>query len=497
MTYRTARAQGRKEAILLAFLGLGAAALQLAAAAGQSFGANADEAFCVILARSLRHGAFSTPGTFGVPIIDPLPGFPLLLAVPAGLLEPRWNWFWLLGLLPSLAAGLLAWLLARRLLSPWSAEAAGVLIALNCQLLRLTGVLMPDISYLAVSLLLFLGLDFRTRGAFLWFLLGSMLAALIKPQGVFLVFCLAAAVAARDGARRAAFYIGCALLPLALWSWRNHLAAGALNGYAVNWRASIAALGARGPLAQGLSLLGAIVGDGLLALGSAPLWLQVALGAAVLGAAGCGASRLMRGPRQALAFALASYGIALLALHATWPVLSPRYVIPLLPVFWILALAGLEALGKRGAAAALVLLAVPALWPCVSLAHQGFHRQPAIQAETMAWIRANTPASARFESLACQVVSLLAQRETTCPPVAAGRDAWVAALRHEKVDYVHVFGFRPDGYFPEGIARVAKSQEAWARSSSYFTQVYRNPAEGTTLFKLERPGHLGTDPEQP
>ncbi|MDX6768630.1 MAG: hypothetical protein SF051_03800 [Elusimicrobiota bacterium] len=85
----------------VAAAGAGAVFLHAAAALRTPLGAASDDALHLLLARNLLAGGFAVPGPGGVPVTDPLPGFPALMALPVALLAPRWG---LLRAAPLLAA---------------------------------------------------------------------------------------------------------------------------------------------------------------------------------------------------------------------------------------------------------------------------------------------------------------------------------------------------------------------------------------------------------
>ncbi|MDE2489247.1 MAG: hypothetical protein KGM24_00260, partial [Elusimicrobia bacterium] len=213
------------------------AALHALAAYGHPFAAASDEAFYARLALAVGRGSFALPGPFGGPVTDPLPGYPLLLAVPAALAAPHWSRLWPLGLAATLGAAFLTWRLARRALTPAAAAAAALLVGLSPALVSAAGVLMPDAAYAALGAGAFLLADGDDGGAGRFWALAALagLAALLRPEGVLLGLSLALALSLSRGPRAGAALAAAALLPLAAWLARNVLVAGSVTGYASHW----------------------------------------------------------------------------------------------------------------------------------------------------------------------------------------------------------------------------------------------------------------------
>ncbi|MBI5211652.1 MAG: hypothetical protein HY927_16910 [Elusimicrobia bacterium] len=458
-------------------------------ALGRPFCSNTDEALFILLARSLTQGSYALPGGLSQPATDPLPGLPAILALPVRLLEPHWELFWVVGLAFSAAVFVLTWRLARRLLSPEAACAATALTMLNVPLVGHAGMIDDAVPALALTLAVLGGLarPLSTRSA-LALAAGGSLIAMIRPTGLLLVLAVAAVIFARRGRRLGLTFLAPALTVFALWMLRNRLAGGTVAGYVGQWKSHLAFLDqSGGQWAHAARLLRLLFGEGLLGLAGWPAAAQTAAGAAALLLAGRGASRLLRGPDEPVVFAIACYGVLTLALHATWSALTLRYLIPLVPLAWILLAAAGEPLmkGRPAAAAALtLLLAAPSLRQDLGLAAWAFKRQPVIQPATMAWLRDNTPPSARVESVACTVVMLLADREAVCAASYGNRDEWLASLLEKGVGYAHlVTAFEVDGLFPD----ATKAELSWAKSSPYLVESYRNGDEGTVVYQVRHP----------
>lgn len=484
---------------LLLLAGVAAAGLHLAASTGNPVGLIEDDSVQILLARSLRHGGFALPDANGVPISDPLPGMAALLMLPVWLVEPDWRPLRAVALLSLAAAVFFTWRLGKRLLpEPWPAAAAG-LAALSPVLVRHSGLVLPDIPYLALTLI---SLDLGTRDG-PWTktapaLLAAGLACLVRPHGAFLCLALAAGLLFSRGwpsghgkrvearKRQGILFLAC-LLPLGLWLLRNKLLSGVSTGYAVNWRTQISLLGEPGAMARhSLGLIRSFFGFGLAGL-ARPGWLGLTAGSVLACAAGWGCLRLMKDAKHEspLVFSMAAYAILVFGLHLTWQPEDSRYAIPLVPVLWLFIA---KACGKKLllGPALLALAAVTALGRDWDLASASLRRPHSYQPQTMEWLRRNTLPEARIESLKFNTVMLLTGRPSFPPALRlAGPVEWAAASREAGISFVHVeHVFRPGGFVPHGAGDMGRSILAWAQSASGGTPAYRNDSEGASVFAL-------------
>lgn len=469
------------------------ALLYLARAAAEPVGRVQDDALHILLARSLAHGAFALPDAAGAPVTDPLPGFPLLLAVPAALVEPHWGLLKVFGLLSAAALAALTWKLAKRVLPPSAAACAAGLTALNPVLLSYSGVITPDIPYAALSLgLLELAARPASTGRLVLLAAGAAFACLLRPYGALLAACLGLALLLRDGAKKAAAFTAAALAPLALWTWRNHVVAGTVTAYAVNWRSQVASLGEPGAQGAHVGRFLELGGRELLGLPGLSAASAIAAGAAALLLAALGALRSVKRSEEPWLFAAAAYASLVMALHATWTGFDPRYLLPLLPLLWIFIIEGAAPLLRSRAGAAVgaaAVLGTLALSADLGLTTRALEGSFALQPETMAWIRAQTTPAARFQTVRPASLRLLTGRPASPPSLqASSRDAWLAAALHEGVEYVHAEAvYAVGGFVPAGLEAVAPNLARWARSSLYVSQSFASPSEGTIIFKLAHP----------
>ena len=128
----------------------------------------------------------------------------------------------------------------------------------------------------------------------------------------------------------------------------------------------------------------------------------MAAGVATVIIAGFGVVRLLRPREDPLACALAAYAIGLLALHSLWLAVAQRYVMPIMPIMWIFLVAAAQPLLRRRRAAAGVLIAAITMLlfrADAALVRSAWSAPPRYQGETMSWIRRQTPADVRFQSM--------------------------------------------------------------------------------------------------
>ncbi len=480
-------------------LGLGAcvAALYWLTGRGHAFGAASDEAYLVRLALSLCSGAYALPGAFGGPITDPLPGYPALIAPFVAVLAPHWERLWFLGLAAVLACAWLSWRLARRLLKPGPAAAAGLLVALSPALVAQSGCVLPDAAFTALAVGAFLGLDGENGRAGSYALLAALgaLAALVRPYGALLPAALALGLGLKRGPRAAAFLLTVSLVPLAACLARNASVAGVATAYARNWSSQAAGAGIGDFAAHALAVAAAVLGGGALGLTRWPEIPAALAGLALAAAAAFGARRLSRCPRRPVVVALAAFTAALLGTHLTWRFALPRYALPLLAPLWIFAAAAVESAGpalkKIGVATAFAVgaLSVFADW---GLARDGLARPLPQFSRLGAWARVNLPAEARLESFSCQAVALQSGRDVECAVGWDPREAWLVHLQDAGIGWVHELGgWRPDGFMPPGVPLFVAQSQVWLRDPADFELVFDDPVEGR-VFRL-KPRDAGLD----
>ncbi|PIR19192.1 MAG: hypothetical protein COV48_03345, partial [Elusimicrobia bacterium CG11_big_fil_rev_8_21_14_0_20_64_6] len=316
-----------------------------------------DDAVNILLARALRHGAFSLPDGLGLPATYPPPGYPLLLAPLAWLAEPHWGALRFFGLAASALLVFATWRLARKILSEEWALAAALIVALNNVFLIYSGAVMPDILYAACSLLLLS--EFKENEKSPWRLAAAAgLAALLRPHGLILVASLALALGARRGWRRGVPFALLALLPSGLWAARNYAVARTSSGYLAYWAAMWAQWDFRVQLIHAARVMATYIGQGLLGLVGLSFGLLLAAAAAASALMVYGAFRSLRKNDDAGLTAAAVYAAAILLVQMAWKIEVVRYLLPILPICWIYLLKAVTELSgrRRWPAAGLVLL---------------------------------------------------------------------------------------------------------------------------------------------
>jgi hypothetical protein len=466
-------------------------ALYLLAALRLPVGIYNDDAANVLLARSLRHGTYSFPGGLGAPE-EYMPAFPLLLVVPTMIVEPRYNFLRLVGLAFAALCLFLTWRLARRFLSQEAAAAAVVLTALNPVMVGLGGLVTPSLAYLALSLALIDGIGApESRRNFYWLAAGAGLAPLLRPQGAVLIGCLALALWHRRGLKRGLAFLSLAVIPALAWTARNHLRAGSSRDYVDTWRQQIAALGETPILERAANFLSPIFGGAFLHIPGTP-FVQGLFGAGVVALALSGAFFLLKKREDARIFVLSAYVAGLLVLHMTWKWIDARYLIPFVPLLWILIVAAATKILRERRVLMGALLAIFLALPLpfdLSRARLGLHGSVQFQPETMAWIRDNVPASARLSSMNDYAVSLYTGRECLSQVPVLHAAQWVAQAQADRVDYLHLVLPKPEDEFnvAEFPAGYQPAFARWLDTRPEATQLYHNLDEGALVYRMNRP----------
>jgi len=479
---------------VMALGGLLLVLLYALAARGLPIGTLQDDATHILLAQSLLHGSYSLPDAFGShPATDPMPGFAFLLAAPVWLAGPCWDLLKLVSLAAAAAALFFFWRLAVRLLGRGRGTSAAALVAVNPWFIAYAGFVTPDMLFMAVSLYLCDAWDTTASTKKLaWLAILASYAALLRPLGFFLPLFLSVSLLQRQGPRRGITFLAAAIGPLSLWTLRNHLLTGSLTRYVDHARYQAAMLsGARAMAGHAGALLASFFGDGLLGLASAPFPVQAALGTAAVFLAGVGARRLLCAQGAPAAFILTASAAALLCVHLDWLAVEPRYILPLLPAAWLLIIAGAESVlrnrvARFSALAVLLALVAPADF---AMARAGWRGPARFQPQTMDWIRTQTPSAAVFESLQCHDLILLTGRRSHVPNLGAtNRDEWLAFALRSKTGYLHsVSVFPAGGYVSAEAGRLARNLGSWAQASPYVSLVFRDPSEGTAVYRIRHP----------
>lgn len=459
-----------------------------------------DDAFYLIGARSLCEGRFAELNhPAQPPLIQYLPGYPLLLAPLAALFPGAWLPAQILSVLLGLAsAAAAAWAFAEDL-----DENGRLLLAALCLFnplaLSLSGAVLADVPF-TLAVLLTLGAARRAwpRAELgVWAALGlaAGASALIRPTGLALMIALPAALAWERRGRAAAAAAASALLVLLPWLLRNF----AVRGHPLLYGAELTAPLAAAPLdavRTGLSHIGFYLCEMYartllrwpIGAPSAAVAAAAALAGLSGGLLGLRRTGLSGGRRPALICA-----VVLSATLLVWGKRSTRYLLPLIPFAAAWGLAGLGAAearlrrpGLRLAAGALALASFLAPAGAIISASTRRDAPPARAPErTFAWIRENTPANAVF---ACELDGQLylrtGRRSVTLP---RGREnnlaEWVAAsgvaylLVCETADILRTpRGMGPHDPIPDRDRRAA------ADGAASLTRVFVDDQEGTAVY---------------
>ncbi len=451
-----------------------------------------DDAANILLARSIASGHYAFPGGLGAPE-QFLPLFPLLLAVPAALVAPRWGLLRAVPLAFAALALFLAWRLARRFLSGEAAGAAVLLAALNPVLVGLGGLILPYTAYLALSLALIDGVGAKpTRRSLAWLTAGAALAPLLRPHGALLIALLALALWHSRGFKSAVSFFVLSLLPAAAWTLFNRRG-GASRDYIGVWREHLASLGgAASLLDRGSRMLLKMLGEGFVVIPELPRPGQYALALATLALAAAGAVRLLRKRDDPRAFVLAAYTAGVLLLHLTWKWIGNRYIIPIVPMLWILIVAAAApSLAKRrvlGWSLLAVLVLLPLRFERFD-ALNGWSAGADFEPRTMAWIRENVPPSANLESVKDYTVALLTGHPCRTQRIVTHAGDWLLLAQHDKIDYLHLQLPRDGDEF--GVADLPDAYQPffarWLGAQKETKEVYRNLPEGAMIFQVSHP----------
>jgi hypothetical protein len=465
----------------------GAAFLHGAASLRLPLGAASDDALHLLLARNLLAGGFAVPGPGGVPVTDPLPGWPALMALPLALLDGHWG---LLRLFPLAAAALLVWAswrLARRALGEEAALFAAGAVALDHALIGWAGVSLPDILYAALSVLALSALLEAAPPR--WAVPAAALAALLRPHGALLLAAFGLGGARRWGARRGAGLAAAAALPLGLWLLRNALAAGSATDYARNAADQAKLLAAWSTLpAHAWKLVGECFGRGV--LGCPPGPVAGVAGLALLLACAHGARLLWRKKEQrALLEGAGAYLLLLALLHLAWRPWQSRYCFTVLPFAAILLLAAMKPLletRKPLAWMLLGLLAVPGLSRGFGYAFEGLalpksHLWP----RSAAWLAANAARDDRVVALEPYLATLLTRREAAFPRPAASRAEWLDGMRTRRERWVFLRGREARNYLSADAAKLMRDFDAWAVPEPPLSAAFSDKEEGVLILRLD------------
>jgi hypothetical protein len=466
------------------------AALHLLGARRLSVGVLNDDAANVLLARSISAGHYELPGKPRT-VEGFLPAFPALLAAPAALAAPHWELLRLVTLFFATLAFWLTWRLARKYLPPPAAAAATLFTALNPVIIGHSGLIVPYIPFLALTLALLEAVD-RPLNRRFWYMFtaGAALAPLLRPHGVVLVTALSLALRTRVGTKKSAVFFLCAMTPIAAWSAYSRLTSTAFD-YPGVWLEHAGSLFTPAAIFHTITeIVLKMLGRGFFMAPFLPEIAEWALGIATLGLAFVGA-RILLAKKGAAPLALVLYSSGFFVLHLTWPWVGNRYVIPIVPFLWILILAAVSPRLKKMPVAAWIAGGILTFLPLSVdsiFAAQGYERDARFEPRTMAWLHANVPPSARLESVRDYTVALLTEHPCYPQYIVPHAGQWLEHARRDGVDYLHLQLPLPGDAFPVATINPAY-QPAFARwllSRPEATEVFRDEEEGALVFRINR-----------
>jgi len=484
----------------LAFTGAGAAALN-----GRYYvGYFNDDASFVLLARALWRGLLSlSPAGLGGAFSHYLPGYPLFLAPFAAAADPAWH------LLRWTTAGLALlsvygfWLLLEGWLAEEERRWAVGLYAVHPLFLYCSGMVMADPFLACLFTCGLLGLRRVLEGgrapAFALLLGASAWAAAVKPIGALLPLAVTAALAAAREKR--------ALRLFSLLFWLPCLALliyGALHrqgptDYVTYLLQGLASLGEQPPLARAYGLLHALVL--VCGLGwfwpRGPLWdpagAALIAGALYLLVKGLAALLAREGRGRYIALAAGALLLGQGLVLSLWTAFSERYALPLLPLGLLFLAVGAAAAWKARPLAARALLAALAAsfaLHSASLALAG--PEARLCAQTLDWIRRETPADSRFTGNA-PLLFLYTGRRGDGLFAARDADQFLFSLSNHGITHVLLTGqavLSAGGSLRNDHALQKRLEQGWISGHPrHFKRLYANPAERTAVYAvLAAPG---------
>jgi hypothetical protein len=464
-----------------------------------------DDAFYLIGARSLLSGGFrelNAPGS--PPLVNYLPGYPLLLAQWSWLVGPSTLSAQLLSVGLSVASVGLMWRLLAAELEPAVAFAAVAVTGFNTLTVSMSGTVLSDIPFFLMTLLVFIAArsTWGRQSPASWAGLGALAgcAFLVRPTGaVFglaLVLCL---LGERRWVAAAWAAAGAAAVP-APWLWRNYLVSGRLLSHASELAAPWGTGGALRALWERLARNVPYYGTELFwrAWFRWPLWsggrvLERLTVTAGLIATGMGLRAWgLKGWRKFLTV----YGLLYVALHLELHLQSDRYILTFFPMAAPLFFLGLSVFERRsgfrkivlGAAALSLALSVA---PVVNVVRTSLWRHTPVNTpplETLAWIRSHTSPTDVFAAELDGRLYLLSERRTVRLRKLYEPEVFGAWLRGAGVDYVLV---APTDYFmttvsggtshdPMDLGRL----KALLAYGPGYQRVFSAQGEGTEIFQV-------------
>lgn len=464
-----------------------------------------DDAFFLIGARSLLEGRFAELNhPAAPPLIQYLPGYPLLLAPLVGLFPGTFLPCQLLSVAMVLASILLFHRLTGGELPEHARIAAAALLALNPLTVSLSGTVLSGVPTLLLTLILLLGAraawPHDRPGPWLALGLGTAAAFYLRPTGAAFMLALPLALLLERRWKPALYCAAAAFPCAAAWLIRNYL----LRGHGLIYAAEFAAPHHGAPSWS-------LVQDNLLYylrdLFTRTLlrwpWAGgggAAAGAAVLAAAGSVLTAygiLKTGLRGWRAFG-AIYAVAYATAILGWPKQSGRYLLPVLPFALLWLFAGLGSLERRWKRERVLVYGVLALGlasyllPVAHIVRTSLFRSTPVNTPpeaTFFWIRESTlPSDLLAADLDGRVHLHTGRPVLHLPPT---RDAYELAMWSRVAGVRYVLAAPTDLTMrtPSGRSRhdpiPYDELTRMAERSGLLREVFSSEAEGTVVYEVQ------------
>lgn len=462
-----------------------------------------DDAFYLIGARSLLQGGglreLNAPGA--PPLLNYLPGYPLLLAQWAWLFGESTRAAQLLSVLLTLSGLALMWVLLSSELPAAVALSAVCVAGFNPLTASVSGAVLADLPYFALTPLVFLAAAaaWPRRQPWVWAGLGALCGVcfLVRPTGAAFVLALLLCLLAERRWSAVFWAAAGAAAAAGPWLLRNWLLSGLPLSHGAelaapwrdNLRAGLTARLARNAVYYGPELFWRT-------LFRWPAWSRLETATVFLGLAALAAGLRawgLRGWRKLLTV----YAVLYAALHLQLHLQSGRYVFTFLPVAVPMIFLGAREADRRwrlrGAlvpgllALSAALSAAPVLRVArVSLrGHTPLNTPPE---RTVAWIRGETSPDDVLAADLDGRLHLLCGRRTVRLPKAAGPEAFHSRLRAAGAAYL--LAAPNDGFMttisrntshdplPEGRLALLLSDR------TRYEPVFADAAEGTAIYRV-------------
>ena len=500
----------KNERVLLAGLLAAAGALYLGTFHWFYVGFFNDDAGFVLSARALWQGRYVLLQIPGQPPMSHFqPGYPLFLMPFLKFAGPRWALLKGLSIALTLLSSGLLWSLLRGWFSPWARLGATALLALNPVMAVYSGAVLSDPLFLTQVLLILVlmrrALERETFGRAIGLGLAMAWAALTRPVGAILVpsVCLGLLWGRRFR------LLGASLAPPLLIDgsfWlRNVRLAGTPTDYLLFFKGSL--LGLADPrllAANAWQTLWTLCATAFQwpGLSAWPRWGQCLFILASLSAAGAGFLSLSqrRAVRPELLLTVGVFAVAYGVVLTLWSAGTERYALPLLPSVIVFSVEGGRAwIARRpwkryaGAAALALLIFGDAAQSATLLSAQGLRpSSPGIRfpAESLAWIRDRTSPEDVFLYRA-SLIYLYAGRRGFGGLAARDAEQMRNRLRRGPVRYVWIqdaqmaMSVRGKGAGFLDQEGAYEQVRGWIlERPDVFPCVYRNPAEGVSIYQV-------------